>query len=154
MKNALIFLLAVMVIGTISAGGQKEAEVTKEPVKIEFWTTQTQSDRMSTIQLLADTFQAINPDIQVVIVPVDENDMPKQVASASAASVSMGLDLSRPRMAGMAQNEQRWLHPSEILRYETCGWVNSMRPESVSASRRPPPRGLPPIPLSRRGMPL
>lgn len=85
MKKALIFLLAIMVIGTISAGGQKEAEVAKEPVKIEFWTTETQSDRMSTIQLLADTFQAVNPDIEVVVVPVDENDMPKQVASASAA---------------------------------------------------------------------
>lgn len=85
MKKALIFLLAIMVIGTISAGGQKEAEVVKEPVKIEFWTTETQSDRMATIQLLADTFHATNPDIEVVVVPVDENDMPKQVASASAA---------------------------------------------------------------------
>ena len=52
---------------------------------IEFWTTETQSDRMKTIRLLMDTFQALNPDIQVKVVPVDENDMPSQMAAASAA---------------------------------------------------------------------
>jgi len=52
---------------------------------IEFWTTETQSDRMKTIRLLMDTFQALNPDIQVKLVPVDENDMPSQMAAASAA---------------------------------------------------------------------
>jgi multiple sugar transport system substrate-binding protein len=52
---------------------------------IEFWTTETQSDRMKTIQLLMDTFQALNPNIAVKLVPVDENDMPSQMAAASAA---------------------------------------------------------------------
>lgn len=52
---------------------------------IEFWTTETQSDRMKTIQLLMDTFQALNSDIAVKLVPVDENDMPSQMAAASAA---------------------------------------------------------------------
>jgi hypothetical protein len=33
---------------------------------IEFWTTETQSDRMKTIQLLMDTFQALNSDIAVI----------------------------------------------------------------------------------------
>ena len=30
---------------------------------IEFWTTETQSDRVKTIRLLMDTFEALNPDI-------------------------------------------------------------------------------------------
>jgi multiple sugar transport system substrate-binding protein len=52
---------------------------------IEFWTTETQSDRIKTIQLLMDTFQALNPEVAVKLVPVDENDMPSQMAAASAA---------------------------------------------------------------------
>ncbi|MFC1533283.1 ABC transporter substrate-binding protein [Thermodesulfobacteriota bacterium] len=58
---------------------------------IEFWTTETQSDRMKTIQLLMDSFQALNPDIIVKLVPVDENDMPFQMAAASAARSLPGL---------------------------------------------------------------
>ena len=52
---------------------------------IEFWTTETQSDRIKTIQLLMDTFQALNPEVAVKLVPVDENDVPSQMAAASAA---------------------------------------------------------------------
>ena len=58
---------------------------------IEFWTTETQSDRMKTIQLLMDTFQVLNPSITVKLVPVDENDMPSQMAAASAAGSLPGL---------------------------------------------------------------
>lgn len=52
---------------------------------IAFWTTETQSDRLKTIQLLMDTFQALNSNITVKLVPVDENDMPSLMAAASAA---------------------------------------------------------------------
>ncbi len=52
---------------------------------IEFWTTETQSDRMKTIRLLMDTFQALNSDITVNLVPLDENNLPSQMAAASAA---------------------------------------------------------------------
>lgn len=58
---------------------------------IEFWTTETQSDRMNTIQLLMSTFEALNPEITVKLVPVDENDMPSQMAAASAAGSLPGL---------------------------------------------------------------
>jgi len=58
---------------------------------IEFWTTETQSDRMKTIQLLMDTFQVLNPNITVKLIPVDENDMPSQMAAASAAGTLPGL---------------------------------------------------------------
>jgi len=62
-----------------------------EVVQIEFWTTETQSDRMKTIQLLMDTFQALNSDITIKLVPIDENDMPSQMAAASAAGNLPGL---------------------------------------------------------------
>lgn len=52
---------------------------------IEFWTTETQSDRIKTIQLLMDTFQALNSDVTIKLIPVDENDMPSQIAAAAAA---------------------------------------------------------------------
>ena len=58
---------------------------------IEFWTTETQSDRMNTIQLLMSTFEALNPEITVKLVPVDEKDMPSQMAAASAAGNLPGL---------------------------------------------------------------
>ena len=58
---------------------------------IEFWTTETQSDRMKTIQLLMDTFEALHPDIKIKLVPIEENDVPSQIAAASAAGNLPGL---------------------------------------------------------------
>ncbi len=75
----LSFFILIFSIGSASA------------TTIEFWTTETQSDRMKTIQLLMDTFQALNPDITVKLVPVDENDVPSQIAAASAAGNLPGL---------------------------------------------------------------
>ena len=79
LKTGLILVLWILVCKTVSA------------TTIEFWTTQTQSDRMKTIQLLMDTFQALTPDINVKLVPVDENDMPSQIAAAAAAGTLPGL---------------------------------------------------------------
>jgi multiple sugar transport system substrate-binding protein len=81
----LIGLAALLAAPAVFAAGGGEVGATQAPTRIEFWTTETQSDRMSTIQLLIDTFEALNPGIRVSAVPVDENDMPKQVAAAAAA---------------------------------------------------------------------
>ncbi len=53
--------------------------------EIEFWTNQTQSDRMKIIETLASTFEALNNDIKIKVVPVDENEMATQMAAAAAA---------------------------------------------------------------------
>ncbi|MHA2939027.1 ABC transporter substrate-binding protein [Vibrio sp. RC27] len=53
---------------------------------VEYWTTQTQSDRLQTIEIMADVFEALNPGIDVKIIGVDENDMPKQIAAAAASN--------------------------------------------------------------------
>ena len=54
--------------------------------EIEFWTSQTQSDRMKIIETLAQTFEAMNDGITVKVVPVDENEMATQMAAAAAAN--------------------------------------------------------------------
>ncbi|MFM2485827.1 ABC transporter substrate-binding protein [Celerinatantimonas yamalensis] len=52
---------------------------------IEFWTAQTQTDRLNTIHLLTSTFSALHPNITIHVVPVDENEMAQQLAAASAS---------------------------------------------------------------------
>ncbi len=79
----LVILLVFLASGLLFAKGEQEKKV--QPASIEFWTTETQSDRVSTIQALVDIFQGLNPEIKITVVPVDENDMPKQVAASSAA---------------------------------------------------------------------
>ena len=78
-KTGIILVAWIFVGKTVSA------------TTVEFWTTETQSDRMKTIQLLMDTYQALHPDITVKLVPVDENEMPSQMAAASAAGTLPGL---------------------------------------------------------------
>jgi len=52
---------------------------------VEFWTSETQEDRMAVQEALAAEFMAANPDIEVQVVAVDENDIPEKVAAAKAA---------------------------------------------------------------------
>ncbi|MEL0629157.1 ABC transporter substrate-binding protein [Psychromonas aquatilis] len=66
---------------------------------VEYWTVQTQSDRLQTIEIMADVFEALNPGIEVNIIGVDENDMAKQIAAAAAANtlpdlIEVGSELS------------------------------------------------------------
>lgn len=83
MKRYLFYALVFAGIA-IFAFAEAETESTG-PVTIDFWTTQTQSDRLATIGVLADTFEVLNPEITVNIIPVDENDMATQMNSAAAA---------------------------------------------------------------------
>lgn len=55
---------------------------------VEFWTAQTQSDRLQTIELLASTFEALNDGVTVKVVGVDENEMATQMAAAVAAGTT------------------------------------------------------------------
>ncbi len=86
MKKALYFLLMFSIAFSLFAGGQQEAApVSQEPVEIDFWTTQTQSDRMATIQVLIDTYQIMTPNVTINLIPVDENDLATQLNTAAAA---------------------------------------------------------------------
>jgi len=87
MKNLIKIIMSIFLLvfaaGVLFAGGGTGKEV--QPAEIEYWTSQTQSVRMSTIQVIVDTFQTLNPQIQITVVPVDENDMPTQVAASATA---------------------------------------------------------------------
>lgn len=82
----LMLLIALTSMSFLTAqGGAEAAAVADQPVAIDFWTTETQSDRMATIQVLIDTFTALNPNISINLVPVDENDLATQTQTAAAA---------------------------------------------------------------------
>lgn len=90
MKNVFRIILVVAIgitfaTAAFASGEAESAPASTGPVEIEFWTTETQSDRQATIQVLVDTFEALNPDITVKVIPVDENDMSTQVAAAAAS---------------------------------------------------------------------
>lgn len=91
-KKTLIFLMVMLILVTIIFIGCKKKEVvTAGPVSLDFWTTETQSDRMATIQVLIDTFTALNPNISINLVAVDENEMAANVQTAAAAGTLPGM---------------------------------------------------------------
>lgn len=73
------------------------------PVGISLWTTETPKERLAVIRYLADVFMALNPDIKVTVVGIDENEFircvtdkkdcgetPDLVNTSSALIVAMG----------------------------------------------------------------
>lgn len=80
--TCVVLILTLLVPGILFA--QAQSEKASEPVSIEFWTTETQSDRMATIQVLIDTFMALNPTIKINLIPIDENDLATQAQTAKA----------------------------------------------------------------------
>ena len=89
--------LKTLTIGLAAAGLSLSSLV--NATTVEYWTIQTQSDRIQTIEIMADVFEALNPGIDVKIIGVDENDMPKQIAAAAASNtlpnvIEVGSNLS------------------------------------------------------------
>ena len=93
MKKLVLWLLVVLFAlvpfsGVFAEGAKEEAQ---GPVEIEFWTRETQSDRMATIQVLIDSYMAMNPDITIKLIPVDENDMALNMRAAASAGTMPSL---------------------------------------------------------------
>ncbi len=87
MKKAILIILTTLLIllpASIFANGAEEVKE-EGPVSFDFWTTETQSDRMATIQVLIDTYTTLYPDVTINLVAVDENDLATNVQTASAA---------------------------------------------------------------------
>lgn len=84
MKKGVVLVLILLLVSLAMVFAQGQPETTEKPVEIEFWTTETQSDRMATIQVLIDTFMALNPNISINLIPVDENDLATQAQTAKA----------------------------------------------------------------------
>ena len=79
-KKSLVLMLLAMALSPVFANGEKEQKaaaptvtVAKDPVEIQFWTRQTQSERQEKIQVLIDVFEVLNPDIKVTMLPVEDN---------------------------------------------------------------------------------
>ncbi|MCF7953669.1 MAG: extracellular solute-binding protein [Spirochaetales bacterium] len=89
MKQKILIMLIVMFVaisaGSLFAQGEQGTAPAAKPVSIDYWTTATQSDRMATIEVLIDTFTAMNPNISINLIPVDENDLATQAQTAAAA---------------------------------------------------------------------
>jgi len=87
-KSVFLFLLILFTLfssANLAAGGQQSSggDESRGAVEFDFWTTETQSDRMATIQVLIDTYTTLYPDVTINLVPVDENDMVSNVQTAS-----------------------------------------------------------------------
>lgn len=88
MKKSIMLLVLMIFFSVVTfnvfAGGEEESVSTK-PVELEFWTRETQSDRMATIQILIDSYTAMNPNVSIKLIPVDENDMALNMRAAASA---------------------------------------------------------------------
>lgn len=92
MKKSIIpFLLALLFLfsaNMVFANGKQDTSTAQKPVKFDFWTTETQSDRLATIQVLIDTYTALYPNVSINLVPVDEKDL---VSNTQTAAMSKTL---------------------------------------------------------------
>ncbi|MCF7942691.1 MAG: extracellular solute-binding protein [Spirochaetia bacterium] len=113
-KNGMILVLLVAALLPLSANAQKETTDTIEPVEIQFWTRQTQSERQEKIQVILDVFQILNPDIKVTMLPVEDNEFSAQLAAAGQAnrpslietSPSFAMSYSNENIVDSASNAQ------------------------------------------------
>ncbi len=83
----------------LAAAGLTLSTLASATTTVEYWTTLTQSDRLQTIDVMVEVFEALNPDIDVKVVAIDENEMPTQIAAAAASKtlpnvVEVGSNLS------------------------------------------------------------
>jgi multiple sugar transport system substrate-binding protein len=85
-KTVLIILVSLFLLLPLSvfAGGAEEVQEAG-PVSFDFWTTQDQSDRVATIQVLIDTYTTLFPDVSINLVVVHEPDLAASIQTASAA---------------------------------------------------------------------
>jgi multiple sugar transport system substrate-binding protein len=83
-----LILYIFMTAQSFAAGQSEEAEidVPDGAVVVEFWTGETEADRMENQKKMAADFMAKNPGIVVKIVPVDENDLDSKFAAAKAGN--------------------------------------------------------------------
>ena len=79
--KALCFVCLVLGMIFFSAGCQESGKKTT----IEFWTSEVEQDRIQEQEKLAERFEARNPNVDIHIVPVDENVLPEKAAAAKAA---------------------------------------------------------------------
>ncbi len=78
---------------TVAAEPTKKAEnaaespaTTTDKVEIEFWTTDNEEERVDAYEKIATAYMAVNPDVDLRIVPIEEADVAQRIATAQAAN--------------------------------------------------------------------
>ena len=79
MRYFIMILLCMAVL--VTGCGRKDSSKTE----IVFWTTDSESDRVAVQTEIAKKFMAENPDITVLVVPVQESELPKKIVAAKVA---------------------------------------------------------------------
>ncbi|MDC7221762.1 MAG: extracellular solute-binding protein [Spirochaetales bacterium] len=82
MKRLALLLTVLAFTAGMFTGCNNKAD---GPVEFEFWFGHNQSDRIAVAQVLVDTYMALNPDVTIKVIPVEENDLAGQLNAASAA---------------------------------------------------------------------
>ncbi|MDY7032153.1 MAG: extracellular solute-binding protein [Thermodesulfobacteriota bacterium] len=75
-------VLSIVVMMLLIMNGCQKVD---QKTSIHFWTSEVEQDRIQVQEKLAERFEASNPNVDVRIVPVDENVLPEKVAAAKAA---------------------------------------------------------------------
>ncbi|TDT90889.1 carbohydrate ABC transporter substrate-binding protein (CUT1 family) [Pseudodesulfovibrio indicus] len=102
MPRILPALLAAVVLALCAAGARAAVPVT-------FWTTEVSPDRQAVIGYLAQAFMVFNPDVEVRVVGVEENDMARAMAQAQAEGLP-------PDVVGCASNL--------VVAFSNQGWMD------------------------------
>jgi len=79
MKKSIVLFLVLIMVFSISIFAFAEKTV------VEFWTTDNEKSRIEVQEALAAKFMDLHPDIEVKVIPIDEADVPKKIATAKAA---------------------------------------------------------------------
>ena len=74
------------------------------PAIIKFWTADTEGERLAAYRSVADRYMAANPNVEIVIVPVEESSMSQRLREAALGDVlpdiaRLGLERMAPLIA-------------------------------------------------------
>jgi multiple sugar transport system substrate-binding protein len=91
-----------VIVETVEVPGETvieevEVEVPSDKVVIEFWSTDNEPERVNKYIEVAAKFMEQNPDVEIVIVPIEEGGISQRLAAAQAANhlpdiVRMGIE--------------------------------------------------------------
>jgi len=109
----LVFTLLAMTFTSCAPKVVKETVVVEKPVKetvivevpaveeektvVDFWTTDNEEDRVQVYEAVAQAYMAMNPSIEVRVLPIEEAGVSQRIATAMAANrlpdiVRMGIE--------------------------------------------------------------
>lgn len=111
-KKLSLIIAGILLIGIMLPFGVMAAGKTS----IEFWTTETEEERMAVIRDLIKDFEQQNPNIEVKVVAVQENDLPTKLVAGIAAGML-------PEVVEMGAENVLRLGAEGIMNIEAAGQI-------------------------------